>query len=116
MNNKPDKYFNNGVIEMAQFGRNIYMRNQITPEQHAKAMLHLREQYPIKKKEIDDLIKIIREKIAKCDPLQLLSFCSDHFLFSNLGISSEFDLSTKSMHAARMTEYVQSILNKFLTS
>ena len=110
MNNKPDKYFNNGVIEMAQFGRNIYMRNQITPEQHAKAMLHLREQYPIKKKEIDDLIKIIREKIAKCDPLQLLSFCSDHFLFSNLGISSEFDLSTESMHAARMTEYVQSIL------
>ena len=118
MNKKPDKYFNNGIIEMAQFGRNIFMRSHITPEQHAKAMLSLREQYPQKKKEIDNLIKSIREKIVKCDPLQLLNFCSDQFLLSNLGISSEFDLSSKSIHVARMTEYVQSVLvsseNKYI--
>ena len=27
MKNKPDDYYNNGIVEMARFGRNIIMKN-----------------------------------------------------------------------------------------
>ena len=31
----PDDYMSNGTFEMARFGKNIIMRNNRTPEEHA---------------------------------------------------------------------------------
>ena len=33
MKNKPDDYFNNGIVEMARWGRHTIMRNHMSKEQ-----------------------------------------------------------------------------------
>lgn len=110
MNIKPDDYFNNGTIEMARFGTNILLKNNISVNQRSRLIKKMQKQYPKIKKKINRRISSIRKQISKCDPVQLLSFSSDMFLMSNLGISSEIELSSESIFVSRMTEYIQSII------
>ena len=109
MKNKPDDYYNNGIVEMARFGRNIIMKNNMSKEQHKQQMDYLKSNYPNKKKEIDSLILSIRERVSKCNPIQLLSFASDVVLMSAMGISSEIEVSPEVNRISRITEYIQSI-------
>ena len=110
MKNKPDDYFNNGIVEMARWGRHTIMRNHMSKEQRQQKIDFLKSNYPSKKSEIDALINSIRERVSKCNPIQLLTFCSDMFLMSDIGISSELEISSEANKISRMTEYVQSIL------
>lgn len=109
MNIKPDDYFNNGTIEMARFGTNILLKNNISVNQRSRLIKKMQKQYPKIKKKINRRISSIRKQISKCDPVQLLSFSSDMFLMSNLGISSEIELSSESIFVSRMTEYIQRV-------
>lgn len=106
---EPDDYYNDGTFEFARFGNQTVMKNNMNPEQHKKLIKRLKSKYPKIKKRIDRHIKSLRKKIVKCNPIDLLSFTSDLFLTSNLGISSEFQLSGENISVSRMTEYIQSV-------
>ncbi len=110
MQMKPDDYFNNGLMEMARFGRHTILKNNMSTEQYAKVKTTLVQRYPKLKKKIDRLVRSIRKQVCKCDPVQLLTFSSDMFLMSNLGISSEIQSSKEDIYVSRMTEYIQSII------
>lgn len=107
---KPDDYFNNGFIEMARFGRENIIKNSMTKEQHEKCIEILKSRYDEIAQEINTLICTIKEKVSYCNPLDLLSFCSDMFLLSQLGICSEIQLPRENIAIAHMTEYIQSII------
>lgn len=107
---KPDDYFDNGLIEMARFGTNTIMKNNMDTDQHKKMLKKLKMRYPKLIKKINRLVASIRKQVSKCDPIQLLSFCSDMFIMSNLGITSEIQSSKEDISISRMTEYIQSIL------
>lgn len=110
MNSKPDDYFNNGLIEIARFGTDTVLKNNMTEKQQQKTKNRLKKKYTKLKRKIDRYVSSIRNKVVKCDPISLLSFCSDVFLMSNFGISSEFQLSKDNINDARLTEYIQSII------
>ena len=110
MNIQPDDYFNNGTIEMARFGTNTVLKNNMSVARRNRLIKRLQKDYPKIKKKINRRILSIRKQISKCDPVQLLSFSSDMFLMSNLGRSSEIEASTEDIFISRMTEYIQSII------
>lgn len=110
MNIQPDDYFNNGTIEMARFGTNTVLKNNMSVARRNRLIKRLQKDYPKIKKKINRRILSIRKQISKCDPVQLLSFSSDMFLMSNLGMSSEIEASTEDIFISRMTEYIQSII------
>ena len=110
MNIQPDDYFNNGTIEMARFGTNTVLKNNMSVAQRNRLIKRLQKEYPKIKKKINRHISSIRKQISKCDPVQLLSFSSDMFLMSNLGMSSEIEVSSEDIFISRMTEYIQSII------
>lgn len=110
MNSKPDDYYNNGLIEIARFGTDTVLKNNMTEKQQQKTKNRLKKKYTKLKRKIDRYVSSIRNKVVKCDPISLLSFCSDVFLMSNFGISSEFQLSKDNINDARLTEYIQSVI------
>ena len=85
------------------------MKSNMNPTQHEKLIKRLKSKYPKIKTRINRHIKLLRKKIIKCNPIELLSFSSDMFLTSNLGISSEFQLSGEDISVSRKTEYIQSV-------
>lgn len=107
---EPDDYFNNGFFEMARFGTNTVLRNNMTENLRNRLIKKQQKEYPRIKKIINRRILSIRKQVSKCDPVQLLSFASDMFLMSNLGISSEIESSSDDIFVSRMTEYIQSII------
>jgi len=107
---EPDDYFNNGTIEMARFGTNTFLKNNMTENQHKLLKKKLQRKYPKIKKKINRYVSSLRKQVGKCDPIELLSFASDMFLMSNLGISSEIESSSEDIFVSRMTEYIQSII------
>ncbi len=107
---KADDYFNNGLFEMARFGKHTFMKNIMTPSQHQRYVKSLKLDYIELKKEIDSLISIIRDKVTQCNPIRLLSFSADMFLVGQLGVQSEIQFPGEDIPTARMTEYIQSIL------
>ena len=106
---EPDDYFNNGLVEISRFGTQTIMKNNITQEQRKRLIKLIKKKYPKLKNKINSHIKSLRKRISKYEPIALLSFASDMFLTSNLGISSEFQLSKDAIYISRMTEYIQSI-------
>lgn len=110
MNSQPDDYFNSGTIEMARFGTSTVLKNNMSVAQRNRLIKRLQKEYPKIKKKINRHISSIRTQISKCDPVQLLSFSSDMFLMSNLGMSSEIEASSEDIFISRMTEYIQSII------
>ena len=109
MNNQPGDYFNNGSIEMARFGTNTFLKNNMTESQHKRLKKKLQRKYPRIKKRINRCVSSLRKQVGKCDPVELLSFASDMFLMSNFGIASEIESSSEDIFVSRMTEYIQSI-------
>lgn len=108
--NKPDDYINNGLIEVARFGKNIIMRNIATPEQNKLFVNLQKAKYDSLEIDINNLISEIREKVVSCDPLKLLTFSADMRLITGLNLFSEFQSASEDICIARATEYIQSIL------
>lgn len=107
---KADYYYNDGIFEMARFGKDTIMKNHMNEEQHKLFMEHLKLKYEPKKREIDALIVETKDKVVRCNPIELLSTSSDMFLLNNIEISSELQLSQDTILVSHMTEYIQSIL------
>ena len=105
-----DDYYNNGIFEIARYGKVVSLRNLNTPEQQAKMQTLYKEEYPEVKKRIDEKIKRIKNEISLCDPLMLLKFTKDMVMFSNVNKFSEFDYTSEGNIVIRAQEYIQSIL------
>ena len=107
---KAEDYFSNGVFEMARFGKNIVMRNNSTPEQHAAQMEYLCGEYPSKYKHIEDSLLALKEKVLRCDPYKLLMYLRSVAISTQINVFSEIDYSTEANAILRAQEYVQSII------
>ena len=107
---KADDYYNDGLFELARYGKVVSMRNLSTPEQHAQIQEYYKEEYPKVKERIDEKIKKIRDKISICDPLMLLKFTKDMAMMSHMNKFSEIDYTSEENVVIRAQEYIQSIL------
>lgn len=110
LKNKPDDYYNNGIIEIARFGNHVVQRGIASPEDHKKLIDAIIDEQPKAKAEIDSLIRGIRKRVAMCDPLQLLSLSQGQFFINTIGTTSEFQkLGIENVAYTHTTEYIQSI-------
>ena len=107
---KADEYYNDGLFEVARYGKIVSMRNLSTSEQHTQIKTHYKEEYPKVKKRIDEKINKLKNEISICDPLMLLKFVKDMAMMAHMNKFSEFDYTNEENMAIRAQEYIQSIL------
>ena len=43
---KPDDYFNNGIFEIARFGRHTILKNNMSTKEHTEYEQYLKSEYP----------------------------------------------------------------------
>ena len=107
---KADDYYNDGLFELARYGKVVSMRNLSTPEQHTQIRAFYKEEYPKVKERIDEKVKKIRDEISICDPLMILKFAKDMAMMSSMFKFSELDYTSEENTVIRAQEYIQSIL------
>jgi hypothetical protein len=107
---KADEYYNDGLFELARYGKVVSMRNLSTPEQHDQIQIFYKEEYPKVKERIDEKVNKIKNEISICDPLMLLKFTKDTAMLSHLNKFSELDYTSEENMVIREQEYIQSIL------
>lgn len=107
-----DDCFNNGIFEVARFDNIIVTQNNMTEEQHREWIAKMASHYDEKKKEIDNLVETIKNKLALVDPLMLFNFLTSMNSLSlmNLAVSSEMNMSAEITFQLRSVEYIQSLL------
>jgi hypothetical protein len=103
-------YYNDGLFELARYGKVVSMRNLSTPEQQEQILAFYKEEYPKIKKRIDEKIQKIKHEISTCNPLMLLKFTKDMSMLSHLNKFSELVYSNEENIVIRAQEYIQSIL------
>lgn len=101
---------NYGIIEIAQAGRSVILRNKMGPRLHGLLMFYARKRCPVLERQINRLILRIRKSVAKCDPAELLGFTANIFLKSTCRSQSEIQLTSAQIYSSRVTEYIQSVL------
>lgn len=101
---------NYGIIEIAQAGRSVILRNKMGPRLHGLLMFYARKRRPVLERQINRLILRIRKSVAKCDPAELLGFTANIFLKSTCRSQSEIQLTSAQIYSSRVTEYIQSVL------
>ena len=107
---KTDEYYNDGVFELARYGKVVSMRNLSTPKQQEEMLAFYKEEYPKVKERIDEKIQKIKNEISICNPLMLLKFTKDMAMLSHMNKFSEFDYKNEENVVIRAQEYIQSIL------
>lgn len=107
---KTDDYYNNGLFELARFGKHTLLKNTMTSKQHKKYINVIKSQYTDLKDEINAKVQSFRNKVIHCDPLAILLFSVDMRLLSLVGKQSEIQYDREDISTGRMTEYIQSIL------
>ena len=105
----PDEYFNNGLTELARFGKYIVRKNNMSSNQHKQLTAYLKSKYFEELQKVNEKITAIKEKILSCDPIQLLSFSSDLGLMTFRKSFSESQGSFRDISIVRATEYIQSV-------
>ena len=90
----PEEYFNNGLVELARFDKHIVLKNNMSSNQH-KQLTTFKTKYFEEIQKINEKISAIKEKILRCDPIQLLSFSSDLGLMTFVNLFSESQGSFK---------------------
>ena len=53
---KTDDYYNDGLFEIARYGKVVSMRNLSTPEQHAQIRSFYKDEYPKVKERINEKV------------------------------------------------------------
>lgn len=106
----PEDYYNNGVFEIARFGKNVLMKNNMTLEQQVSQTEYLCNEYPKRCQSISQKIVELKEKISSCDPYGLLLHIAKLSTMSQLNVFSEIEHSSDSIMMIHALEYVQSIL------
>ena len=107
---KPDEVFQQGSFSMARFGRHIVVRNrrsQKEQEEHIKQMV---EEYPRLCKQIDTHVQKVCSLVQQFHPLRLLHRGYFHYIKQVHDKPSEFDQGHDELVAARMVDYIQSVI------
>ena len=107
---RPDDYYHDGTFEVARFGANTLIKNHRTPAQQAVYEEHLRMEYPVKYEAIKKKIYLLREKVAQCDPYNLLMYLRNASISSQINTFSESEYSSEANAIIRAQEYIQSLL------
>lgn len=109
---KPDKYFSNGLIEVARFGNTVATHNNMTGEQHKQWISGLADLYTEEKEKIDAIIENIKEKLTKVDPLTLFNFLTsmNSMMLMSSQLTTESEIPADTCFQLRSVEYVQSLL------
>ena len=107
--NKPDDYFNNGIFEMARFGKNVFVKNNRTPEEQAIYLESLSEKYSSKYDMITAKVLQFREKILCCDPYRLLMHLRNIAIMGQLNVFSEIEHSYETNAIIHAQEFIQSV-------
>lgn len=107
---KPDDYFSNGIFEVARFGKNVVLHNNMTPEMHERYMDYLVSKYDEKVEHIDSLIENIRKNVSLCDAKSLMNFIISIRQMVMLNKGSEAEYSEMDNESLNVLEYIQSII------
>ena len=107
---KPDDYFSNGVFEVARFGKNVVLHNNMTPEMHTEYLQFLAGKYDEKVGLINNLIEKIRKNVSLCDVGNLMSFIFSMRQMIMMNKTSEVEYSAEDDASLNVIEYIQSIL------
>ncbi|WP_051228797.1 YecA family protein [Pleomorphomonas oryzae] len=109
-NIKPDDHFAAGPIEFARFGRLVIGRSRATREEYDAIQARLAAQYPIIVSDIDDLVASIAAQIARLPPDRLLQRGWWEYSTMMVGIGGKDASDSEKLLAARMVDYVQSMI------
>lgn len=109
-NIKPDDYFSNGIFEVARFGKNVVLHNNMTPEMHEKYLEFLASKYDEKVELIDNLIEKIRKNVSLCDAKNLMNFIISMRQMAMMNKVSEVEYSLDDNASLNVIEYIQSII------
>lgn len=107
---KPDDYFTNGIFEVARFGKNVVLHNNMTPEMHQKYLEFLASKYEEKIELIDNLVEKIRKNVSLCDAKNLMNFMITMRQMVMMNKVSETEYSMDDDASLNVIEYIQSIL------
>lgn len=109
-NVKPDDYFSNGIFEVARFGKNVVLHNNMTPEMHEKYLEFLASKYEEKVELIDNIIEKIRKNVSLCDAKNLMNFIITMRQMVMINKVSEAEYSIDDNASLNIIEYIQSII------
>lgn len=107
---KPDDYIAAGPMEFARFGRLLLSRSRATKEQFMAAQQHMAAQYPFIVGEIDTLVASIAKRVARLPPDRLLQRGWWEYSAMIVGLGSKEADDSEKLAAARMVDYVQSVI------
>ncbi|HEY1748816.1 MAG TPA: SEC-C metal-binding domain-containing protein [Xanthobacteraceae bacterium] len=106
----PDDYFTAGPFEFARFGKFMTMRSHASAEDVKVAQARMAAQFPVVVAEIDALVSSIASQIARLPPARLLQRVWWEYATVVIGMSGKKALDSDLLIAARMVDYVQSII------
>jgi len=109
-----DQYYSNGLIELKQSGKHVIMKSLLDKQEKKGLKRAFADDFPERKKDVEDRVELIRNLVGELDPASLLMFSSDTQLMSFMRTGeAEADAEAKQVveeHPPRATEYIQSLL------
>lgn len=107
---QPDEVFNTGPLRTVRFGRNVVSQTDWLPGEFVKFEARLAADYDEVVREIDRDIAEAAALVATLSPLATLHRAWWERSAASLGIESEVEVGREHAHAARMLDYVQSLV------
>lgn len=107
---KADEYFNNGIFELARCGKIVSLRNVADETTRQQIKNNLKNSYAEVVSKINGLVDVIKNKVSRCNPLNLMNYSAGIFMMNSINLMSEIQVTSENIPLMRLTEYLQSIL------
>jgi hypothetical protein len=107
---RPDEVFSAGPLQMARFGRHVVWQANWPPGEFDKFQARLVEGYDEVVREIDRDIGDAAALVATLTPVAMLHRAWWERSAAHLRVESEVEVGPEHAHAARMLDYVQSLV------
>ncbi|QAZ41063.1 hypothetical protein C1M51_17445 [Methylibium sp. Pch-M] len=107
---RPDEVFSAGPLRMARYGRHVVWQSDWSPGEFDKFQARLVAGYGQVVREIDRDVAEASALLATLNPLKVLHRAWGERSAASLGIESEVEVGPELAHAARMIDYVQSLV------
>lgn len=107
---QPDEVFSSGPLRMMRYGRHVVSQTNWPPGEFDKVQARLVAGYDEVVREIDRDIAEAAALVATLSPLAMLHRAWWERSAASLGIESEVEVGREHAHAARMLDYVQSLV------
>ncbi len=107
---KDENYFNNGIIEMYQRDKQVYIRNLLSDEEYNECVKRAKVEFLKLKEEINQKIEDIIVFIKEKNPLPILLNMAQQEMMSNFFLSSESQMNEESIIFGQAIMYLQSVI------